>query len=241
MSFALGTIIMRNKGFKKSTPLKYLSQNFITYRGKVFSLPVLTTACLLGFAFLVLLGSASSDVLFMFTFLISLTSLLMAYYRWTILEKRLITHSDLRLGMGAYATQTMSDLPEDLTKYVLCVGSTKTRRLIMNTITRINRMQENKPYELILFYAEGEDQNENEIFYELLQRVVSQQIANMITKDIILTVKILPGSLLEGLNTLKNSMDFNDVFFGVGHDPVHTHELREEISKELDISITSIY
>ena len=241
VSFALGTIIMRNKGFKKSTPLKYLSQNFITYRGKVFSLPVLTTACLLGFAFLVLLGSASSDVLFMFTFLISLTSLLMAYYRWTILEKRLITHSDLRLGMGAYATQTMSDLPEDLTKYVLCVGSTKTRRLIMNTITRINRMQENKPYELILFYAEGEDQNENEIFYELLQRVVSQQIANMITKDIILTVKILPGSLLEGLNTLKNSMDFNDVFFGVGHDPVHTHELREEISKELDISITSIY
>ena len=243
VSFAVGTIIMRNKGFKKSTPLVYLSANFITYKGKVLSLPVAATALILGFAFLVLLGSAKSDVLFMFTFLISITSLLMAYYRWTILEKRLITHSDLRLGMGAYVSQSMSDLPEDLTKYVLCVGSTKTRRLIVNTLSRINRMQGGKPYELILFYAEGEDQDksENEIFYELLQRVVSQQIAPMITKDIILTVKILPGNLLEGLNTLKNTIAFNDVFFGVGHDPVHTHELKEEISKELDISITSVY
>ena len=242
VSFAIGTLIMRNKGFKKSTPLSYLSQQYITYKGKVISLPVVTTAFILGFAFLVLLGNAKSDVLFMFTFLISITSLLMAYYRWTILEKRLLTHSDLRLGLGTYASQTMTDLPEDLTKYVLCVGSSKTRRLIVNTVSRIGRMQNGKPFELILFYAEGEDENEdNEIFYELLQRVVSQQIAPMVKKDVILTVKILPGSLLEGLTTLKNTIAFNDVFFGVGHDPIHTHELKDEISKELDISITSVY
>ena len=241
VSFAIGTLIMRNKGFKKSTPFQYLSQKVVTYKGRVYSLPVVTTAIILGFAFLVLLGSATSDVLFMFTFLISITSLLMAYYRWTILEKRLLTHSDLRLGLGVYASQSMSDLPEDLIKYVLCVGSTKTRRLIVNTLSRINRMQNGKPFELILFYAEGEDQNENQIFYELLQRVVSQQIAPLIKKDIILTVKILPGSLLEGLATLKNTITFNDVFFGVGHDPVHTHELKHEVSKELDISITSVY
>lgn len=241
VSFAVGALIMRNKGFKKSTPLNYLSKHFIIYEGKIISLPVAATALILGFSFLVLLGAAKSDVLFMFTFLISITSLLMAYYRWTILEKRLLTHSDLRLGMGTYSSQSMSDLPEDLNKYVLCVSSTKTRRLIVNTLSRINRMQKGEPFELILFYAEGEDQNENEFFYELLQRVVSQQIAPIIKKDLILTVKILPGNLLEGLTALKNSFDFNDVFFGVGHDPVHTHELKEEISKELDISITSVY
>ena len=34
----------------------------------------------------------------------------MAYYRWTVLEERLVTHSDLRLGFGKYASQAMSDL-----------------------------------------------------------------------------------------------------------------------------------
>ena len=241
VSFAIGTIVMRNKGFKTTTPLEYLSKRYITYRGSIFSIPAVITAFILGFSFLVLLGNAKSDVLFMFTFLISITSLLMAYYRWTILEKRLLSHNDLRLGLGIYASHSISDLPNDLTKYILCVGSTKTRRLIMNSLCHIHRIQDGDPYELILFHAEGEDQNESEIFYELLQRVVSQQIAPIVKKDLILTVKILPGNLLEGLTALKNTITFNDVFFGVGHDPAHTYELKQEISKELDISITSVY
>ena len=129
----------------------------------------------------------------------------MAYYRWTVLEKRLMTHFDLRLGLGKYASQSMSDLKENLPKYVLCVGAFKTRRLIMNTLSRIKRMQKGQPFELILFYAEGEEFDDSEVFYELLQRVVSQQIAPIIKYDVILTVKILPGSLLEGLNSLKKN------------------------------------
>ena len=111
----------------------------------------------------------------------------------------------------------------------------------MNTLQRIKRMQKGEPFELILFYAEDENLDDNEIFYELLQRVVSQQIAPIITNNVILTVKILPGSLLEGLSALKKTIPFNQVFFGVGHDPVHTYELKEEIAKELEISITSVY
>ena len=111
----------------------------------------------------------------------------------------------------------------------------------MNTLSRIKKMKEGEPFELILFYAEGEDLDSSEIFYELLQRVVSQQIAPIINYDVILTVKILPGRLLDGLNTIKKTIPFNEVFFGVGHDPMHTHELKEEISKDLEISITSIY
>ena len=94
---------------------------------------------------------------------------------------------------------------------------------------------------MILFYAEGEDLDDSEIFYELLQRVVSQQIAPIIKNDVILTVKILPGNLLEGLNTLTKTISFNEVFFGVGHDPEHTYKLKKEISKDLEISIISVY
>lgn len=241
VSFAIGVLLMRNKGFKRSTPREYLAKKYIIYKGKILSLPSVFTALILGFAMLVLISHANSQVLFMLTFLLAITSLLMAFYRWTILEERLITHSDLRLGFGQYASRSMSNLPDDLPKYILCVGASKTRKLIVNTLQRIKRTQKGKSFELILFYAEGEDLDDSEIFYELLQRVVSQQIAPIIKYDVILTVKILPGSLLEGLNSLKKAIPFNEVFFGSGHDPVHTYELKEEISKELEVSITSVY
>ena len=241
VSFACGVLLMRNRGFKKTTPREYLSKYYITYKGKVFSIPALLTAFILGFAFIILIFNSNSQVLFMLTFLLSVTALLMAYYRWTVLEKRLITHSDLRLGLGKYTSQSMSELPQNLPTYILCVGASKTRRLVMNTLSRIKRMQKGEPFELMLFYAEGEDPDNSEIFYELLQRVVSQQIAPIIKYDVILTVKILPGSLLEGLNSLKKTIPFNEVFFGMGHDPVHTYELKEEVSKELEVSITSVY
>ena len=241
VSFAIGVLLMRNKGFRKSTPTEYLAKQYIVYKGKILSLPSILTVLILGFSMLILIFHANSQVLFMLTFLLSVTSLLMAFYRWTVLEKRLMTHSDLRLGLGKYASQSMSDLPDDFPKYILCVGAAKIRRLIVNTLQRIKRTQKGEPFELILFYAEDEDLDDSEIFYELLQRVVSQQIAPIITNNVILTVKILPGSLLEGLSALKKTIPFNQVFFGVGHDPVHTYELKEEIAKELEISITSVY
>lgn len=241
VSFSIGVLLMRNKGFRKSTPQQYLSKKYFIYKNQIFSLPALFTALILGFSILILISNASSQVLFMLTFLLAATALLMAYYRWTVLEDRLSTHSDLRLGFGIYATQQMSNLPEDLKKYILCVGASKTRRLIMNTLANIKKTQKGEPFELILFYAENEDIGHDNSFYELLQRVVSQQIAPIIKNDIILTVKILPGTLLEGLISFKKTIPFQKVFFGVGHDPVHTYELKEEISKELEISIISVY
>ncbi len=241
VSFAIGVILMRNKGYRKATPVEYLSKYYLTLKNKIFPIPSLLTAILLGFALLILILNANSQVLFMLTLLLSITSLLMAYYRWTVLETRLATHSDLRLGLGKYSYRSMSELPDNLPKYILCIGTANTRRLIMATLVKIRRIQKKEPYELILFYAENEDVEDSELFYELLQRVVSQQIAPIVEQDIILTVKILPGNLLEGLSTLKNTTSFNEVFFGLGHDPIHTYKLKEDISKELEISITSVY
>ena len=241
VSFALGCILMRNKGIKKSTPKEYLSKFFIKLENKVISIPPLATGVILSLATVILLSHANHQALFMLTLLLAITSLLMAYYRWGILEERLMTHSDLRLALGKFKSTPSEQLPDDLIKYILCIGTINTRRLIASTLRKINHKIHNKPFELIIFYAEDEDAEDSELFYESLQRIVSQQVALSINIDVILTVKILPESLMEGLNTLKNTTDVKGFYFGAGHDPAHSYELKEKIAKELEISITSVY
>ena len=53
VSFAIGVLLMRNKGFKRSTPVEYLARHYIVYKGKIFSLPAIFTALILGFSMLV--------------------------------------------------------------------------------------------------------------------------------------------------------------------------------------------
>ena len=241
VSFAIGALLMRNKGMRRSTPREFLSKHYFTLRGQIIPIPSLLTGVILSFAMIVLILQASSQSLLMLTFLLAATLLLMAYYRWGILEERLVTHSDLRLGLGRFSEQSLADLPQDLKKYVLCTGKSQTRHLIISTIQQIARIEKHVPFELVLFYAEGEDGDDGEIFYEVLQRIVSQQIAPSIKNDVILTVKILPGNLMEGLEVLKKSVSFGTAYFGSGHDPVHSFELKDAIAKELEISIVSVY
>ena len=240
VSFALGVILMRNKNVRRSAPKQYLSKTYLKVKDTIIPLPPLFTGGILSIALIILFANVNAETLFTFTFLLAITILLMAFYRWGVLEERLVSHHDLRLGLGHFATQPMSDLPHDLKTFILCIGSTKIRRLIVSTIKEIQRNHKG-PFELILFYAEDEDVESSKLFYELLQRVVSQQIAPIVKKDIILTVKILPGTLLEGLNTLKTSIPFKSLYFGVGHDPDHSFELKDKISKELEVSIISVY
>ena len=241
VSFALGAILLRNKGLKRSTPRKYLSKKALSFGKIILPLPALACGGALGFSVLILIRHAGPEALFMLTLLLAVTALLMAYYRWGVLESRLATHSDLRLGLGKFAYSALEDLPTDLKKHILCIGTANTRRLILATLNQIHRMEKGAPFELILFYAEDEDGGDSEIFYEQLQRVVSQQIAPIVKKDMILTVKILPGGLLEGLSSLKKTESFQSFYFGVGHDPIHAHKLKEEIARELEISIVSVH
>ena len=91
-------------------------------------------------------------------------------------------------------------------------------------------------FELIVFHAEVTRDHEG-FFHELLQRVVSQQIAPVHQSDnIIITVKILPGDLVEGLQTLKKSVNFNSIFLG-GSPQVNKSELVETIEHDLEIDI----
>ncbi len=242
VSFALGAIVMRNKGFRQSTPKKYLSSTYLRINGTQLSLPPLATAGILSCAIFFLITHVNSDVLFMLTFLMGITLMLMAYYRWGVLENRLETHTDLRLALGRFIHNVHEELPKDLPKYILCIGEHRVRRLISKTLNFILSKQKGGAFELILFYAENEGATSRNIFYELLQRVVSQQIAPIYaSKDIILTVKILPSRVLEGLQTLKKSIEPVDIYFGIGRNPDHSHKTRTHISRELEMPITIIH
>ena len=70
--------------------------------------------------------------------------------------------------------------------------------------------------------------------------MVSQQIAPIYQDDIILTVKILPGSLSEGLQTLKRTHTFERVIFGTGRDPFAAQKLGEEIAEELEVEVAQL-
>ena len=239
VSFALGVILMRNKGFRKSTPLKYLSSVVLNIGPKIkIPIPPLLTSLILIFAVWTLLTHVSADVLFMLTFLLAITVTLMAYYRWGVLENRLETHTDLRLGLGHFM-QNMDDMPVTLPKHILCISEHRVRRLISKTIAFITEKHPG-PFELILFYAENEDKS-HRLFYEVLQRVVSQQIAPIYkNQDIIMTVKILPGNLLEGLRSLKDTFHPKAIYFGVGRDSDHSQEVQSFVSKEMEFPITTI-
>ena len=241
VSFALGVILMRNKGFRKSTPTQYLSQSVIKLKNEIkIPIPPLLTCVILSFSVLLLVTNANSEVLFMLTFLTGITLILMAFYRWGVLEERLETHTDLRLGLGQFI-HNVDELPETLPKHILCIGEHRVRRLLSKTLQFVSEKHPG-PFELILLYAEDEEPTANTIFYEVLQRVVSQQIAPIYqSKDIILTVKILPGNLLEGLRTLKKTIEPKAIYFGVGRDLKHSDEIREYISSEIEYPITTIH
>jgi len=239
VSFAVGAILMRSKGFRKSTPSMYLSKDPIRIGRLKIPIPPLLTALILSTAIVTLLLHVNADVKFMLTCLIFVTLMLMTYYRWGVLENRLETHTDLRLGLGKFI-HNVDELPENLPKYILCIGEHRVRRLISKTLHYICH-QNSDPFELILFYAENEEPTSSVVFYELLQRVVSQQIApQFLNTNIILTVKILPGNLLEGLQTLKRAFSPKTIYIGTGREPEHSQQIQTIISKELEMPIVKV-
>lgn len=237
VSFCIGVVLMRNRGLRKNLPMKYLSKKVINFKGRQIPVVPLFSGTVLAFASSTLLLHANNQAMLLLQSLLGGTILIMAYYRWGELEDRLEKRNDLRLGMGKFATAT--DLPDDLPKYVVCTGGTAARRLINNALKKILKERKD-PFELVIFHAEDGKDPEG-FFFELLQRVVSQQIAPIYTNDnFVLTVKILPGNLSEGLQTLKKIYTFQTVIFGAGKDPSISQRLSEQISDEIEVDVLLI-
>ncbi len=237
VSFCIGVVLMRNRELRKGIPSEYLSSLMLVTKKMNIPLIPLLSGFVLFIAQATLFAHSSGSARNMLMQLISMSLLLMAFYRWGVLEKRLETRTDLRLGAGRFASQ--SSLPSDLPKYVLCTGGTNARRLINASIRHIHKQNPKSPFELVVFHAENNKDPEG-FFYELLQRVVSQQIVPTNRRDFIITVKILPGSLMEGLQTLKKTMDFDKLIFGTRS---HTseHPLAKSASSEIEKEYEIVY
>ena len=234
ISFSVGVILLRNRQIRKDTPTRFLSDWLLSHKDKVIPMVPLVSGVVLLIAQLTLIFTASVDARSLLIQLLSLIIILMAFYRWGVLEERLETRNDLRIGTGKFSGKR--ELPDDLQKYVLCAGGTGARRLIHAAIRKIKAEFCKESFELIVFHAEVTRDHEG-FFHELLQRVVSQQIAPVHQNDnIIITVKILPGDLVEGLQTLKKSVNFNSIFLG-GSPQVNKSELVETIEHDLEIDI----
>ncbi len=241
VSFCVGVVLLRNRPLRKDTPRNFLSSwLFVTKKNSIPVIPLLS-GCVLLFAQLTLFLHSNGEARSMLIQLLAMILLVMAFYRWGILENRLETRSDLRLGTGKFAKQT--NLPKDLKKYILCTGGTGARRLINASIKHIqnNTVQRPEPFELVIFHAEN-GQDPKGYFYELLQRVVSQQIVPIYKDvDMVLRVKILPGSLTEGLQTLRKTVNFKSIFLGgLSHLYGKKSEIEETLTHELEIDVVHI-
>ena len=237
VSFCIGVVLMRNRPMRRDTPQDFLSKIVLHVHSRSIPVGPLFSGVVLAIAGAILVLHANERSLLLLTVLLTGTLLAMAYFRWGVLERRLETRSDLRLGLGKFREDT--DLPDDLPKFVLCTGGTGARRLITRAIQYILK-KKSGPFELFIFHAE-EGKDPEGFFFQLLQRVVSQQVTPIFAnEDIVFTVKILPGSFTEGLQTLKKMVNFQSLIFGTGRDPKNSRELADNISQELECNVMTI-
>ncbi len=238
VSFCVGVVLMRNMPIRHGTPKAYLSNWVLNTGQRIIPIVPLFSGIILFIATLTLLFKANHEVKLMLTLLFAGILLVKAYYRWGVLEHRLVSHNDLRLGIGKFSSIT--ELPQDLTKFVLCTGGTGARRLINNTLRQLFKERKlNKPFELLIFHAE-DGKDPKGFFFEQLIRIVSQQIAPIYHQDFILTVKILPGKLGEGLQTIKKTTQIDEIFVGHGKNSRISEELCATLSEELEIKVTQL-
>ena len=241
VSFCIGVVLQRNKQLRKHCPKSYLSKWVIKTKSLTIPLTPVLSGLILFIAQLTLFLHSNGQEKAMLLQLLSMILLVMAFYRWGVLEDRLENRSDLRLGTGKYSG--LASLPEDLKKYVLCTGGTGARHLINSAIKQIKKSSKNKePFELVIIHAE-DNHDQSGFFYELLQRVVSQQIVPIHQDmDMILRVKIFPGSLVEALQTLRKNIDFNEVLIGGGKrsPTAEPSELENIIENELEVKIEHV-
>lgn len=240
VSFCIGVVLLRNRPIRKDTPSDFLSSwLFVSGESRIPVVPLVSGLVLFIAQMTLLLHSTPSERAMLIQ-LLAMILLIMAFYRWGILENRLEKRSDLRLGTGKFANQT--NLPEDLEKFVVCTGGTGARRLINTTIKKIqNKLGTETPFELVVFHAENNRDPEG-FFYELLQRVVSQQIVPVHqNNNIIIRVKILPGSLIEGLQTLKKNVIYSSIYLGgTSHLFGKKTDLDETLEQDLEVEVIHI-
>ena len=236
VSFVIGVILVRNRKKPRHLPQEFITHLIFKLRGLSIPLIPLFSGVVLSIALVILIVSASVDAQNMGSYLLLGILLFMAFYRWGILEQRLETRSDLHLGLGDYAHTEA--LPEELSKYVLCTGGHGIRSLISKAINYLLKEKRGDPFELIVFHV---DEHNEGFFYEALQRIIFQQVVPMYaSRNIVLTVKTLPGDLLEGLDTLRRQSEIQSILIGKSKNPQVSNHLIQGLRSEFQTKIVQI-
>lgn len=235
-SFCLGVIMLRVRMPLKVERAPFKSRLTMTIRGLKLPVPPIVGLVSLFACEVILLFSAEGARSLGFQIL-GVIIIIMSFYRMGVLEGRLRELPDLRLGMGKFTNQ--EEIPEDLPTFVLCTGGAKARSLATMLI-KLLEQEEPGPKEVIIFHAEEESARRG-MMHELLQRVVSQQIApSFRNHDVVLTVKILPETLVDGLIYLKKAHPFSKVFIGTGSDPETAERYARDLESNLGVSVVNI-
>lgn len=237
ISFAVGVVLMRIR-----MPLKIARSPFrsrwVMHIGRMaLPMPAIISIAALSFAeIIIILSSPEARNLGLEIFLMIL--LVMAFYRLGVIEDRLTELPDLRIGMGKYANANLPE-PDELPTYVVCTGGAKARNLATMIIKLLDR-EETGPKEIIIFHAE-EESTRRGLMQELLQRVVTQQLATSFKdKDLVISVKVLPESLVDGLIALKRAHPFKRVFIGTGTDPTQAQHYARDLETNLGIHVVNV-
>lgn len=236
LSFCLGVMLLRIRMPLKVARSPYRTKWVMHVGSFVLPVPPVVSFLVLLFAQVVLVVTAHSArplALQIFTFIL----LGICFYRLGVLESRLSDLADLRLGLGKFAN--VPELPGDLPTYVLCTGGAKARNLASMLLRLLDR-EEPGPKEVIIFHAEEEEARRG-VMYELLQRVVSQQVVpDFKDRDMVLTVKVMPETMIDGLIQLKRAHPFKKIFIGTGSEPQNASRYARELETNLGVHVVNI-
>lgn len=238
IAYSAGVILTRLRHPAKVARSDYLSAWVVKWRDRAVPLaPVIGISLLIVAEGVLLVTSTEARDLGAQLFLAVL--LVMAFYRLGHVEGRMVQLPDLRLGMGNM--KGLRDLPEDLPRLVMCIADIDPVRLVNLLSYLLKKHAASGPIEIVLFHAQTKDEPLQ--LFEEVQRLISQQLEEfefLAQKDFILTVKVLPGNLLEVLPEYFKINPFTAAYIGTGHDPHQSERLREHLSNEIDLNVTRI-
>lgn len=234
ISYCAGVVLLRLNQPAKIARAAWVSRWTFPWKGKQVPLaPVLGGGILLVAELVLLTHAKEARDLGIQMFLIVL--IVMAYYRLGQVETRMIRVPDLRLGIGKYhGLDTLPTLPT----YVVCTASLAPEVLVTEISHVLKAYGEN--IEIILFHAE-EQQADAQAVSEGLERFISQQLeAFYEDRNLILSMKVLPGNLVEVLPEYVKKRPVERIFISTGHDPEASEALREHLANETAIDVVRL-
>lgn len=231
VSYCAGVVLLRLRQPNKVARSAYKTSWTVPWKGANLPIPPIISVCLLLTAEITLVVT-SNEARNLGVQMFLAVLLVMAFYRLGQVESRMVTLPDLRLGIGKY--RGMEPLPE-LPTYVLCTLGAFANRLVTQISYLLKKYGED--IEIVLFHAE-EQGGPHGVVSEGLERLVSQQLEDFYAdKNFILSVKVLPGSLVEVLPEYRKTRRFDMVFIATGRQAEVSEELRAHLSNELGLEV----